>query len=132
VHIDPDSPTGQEYDIPLERARRQASSRPGVASQSSRSSSDALFGEGIEPADGADAADGSREQAVARSRGASKADGRRRHHSARGTPAAVRAAINEPGAPSGGIGATLLIGGFAAVILTVGVVGGVALRRRRD
>jgi hypothetical protein len=53
VHVDPDSPTGQEYDIPLERARRQASSNPSGSSQPSRSSSEALFGEGIEPATGA-------------------------------------------------------------------------------
>ena len=48
VFVDPDSPTGAEYDIPLERARRDASTDQSEAVQSYRSRTAPLFGEGIE------------------------------------------------------------------------------------
>src|SRR5688500_10175816 len=53
VFVDPDSPTGREYDIPLERARRDAVQGPGSAAQPYRSRSAPLFGVGV--GDGAEA-----------------------------------------------------------------------------
>jgi hypothetical protein len=50
VHVDPDSPSGKEYAIPLDRAR---SDTGGSKNSDSESSSDGRFGSGIEPAAGA-------------------------------------------------------------------------------
>ena len=47
VTVDPDSPSGKEYAIPLESARRQADPQRGTPTTASRASSAALFGEGV-------------------------------------------------------------------------------------
>ena len=150
VHVDPDSPTGQEYDIPLERARRQASSNPSGSSQPSRSSSEALFGEGIEPATGAarqqdasgqppsgqpsagpdratDAASGRSDRAGERP---TKRSRERSEKSNRNPPPAVQAAVENPGAPADGPSSALLLGGISAVVLIAGAAAGLFLRRR--
>jgi hypothetical protein len=50
VFVDPDSPAGKEYAIPLEEARRQAAGGDGEGGN--RRGGQPLFGEGIQPADG--------------------------------------------------------------------------------
>jgi len=115
VFVDPDSPTGREYDIPLERARRDASPELGARDQPSRSRSAELFGEGIsEPAAGGPGGSPSRE---ARTSAA--------------LPEPVRAAMLRPGAPEGGAGSSLLFGGAGLLVIALGVGGGVLLRRAR-
>jgi hypothetical protein len=130
VHVDPDSPTGQEYDIPLERARRQASSNPQAASQPSRSASEALFGEGIEPAAGASSGDGGSASGGSTSGGSGKRRAGRPPKAERDVPATVQAAVESPGAPGDGSTSALLLGGIAALVLAGGVAAGLALRRR--
>src|SRR4051812_19082119 len=56
LHVDPDSPGGKEYAIPLDQARGQGAT--GTPQDSTGSTPAKLFGEGIEPA-GSDAGGGS-------------------------------------------------------------------------
>ena len=116
VHVDPGSPAGKEYAIPIERARREASG--GTKIDSGAPSTQAvgqvpLFGQGIKPAP------------------------KRRHHKkaakgkrARPAPvslaptAAVEAALTRPST-------TGWIGGIPAAVLAAGVLLALALGRRR-
>lgn len=135
IFVDPDSPTGAEYDIPLERARRDASPDPQSANQSYRSSSAPLFGSGIETGSdgGGKARTSSPSSSGARgSRSTGKKAQRSRRSGRRGIPEAVQAAIRQPGAPDGGIGTTLLFGGAGLLVLLLGGAVGIALRRARD
>ncbi len=134
VHVDPDSPTGQEYDIPLERARRKSSPSEDEGSRGSRTAADTLFGAGIEPPDdddggGAGASSGGGSGAGSGSGGA-KAGSRGSRERGSKQPATVQAAISNPGAPDGGAGSTLLLGGIAVALLGAGLAGGLLLRRR--
>jgi hypothetical protein len=153
VTVDPGSPSAKEYGIPLEDARRNAdpsSSASRHVVQGSRRSP--LFGEGV--------SSGGRQSPVASARGGSarrgsarrggSADGsaggeaasaQRRGSSAaagggsvagsksRRSPAAVVDAAARPGAPSGG-SSTLLFVGIGALVLGLGALGGLWLRRR--
>lgn len=138
VFVDPDSPTGSEYDIPLERARRDASTDRSGAAQSYRSRTAPLFGEGIE------ATGASQSSSVARSSSApsspsSAASGERSERSRQRDrkagadpeelPRSVQAAIQQPGAPDGGI--TPLVALVGALIVGLAVIGGLVLRRSR-
>jgi len=131
VFVDPDSPTGAEYDIPLERARRDASTDRSEAVQSYRSRTAPLFGEGIEVA----GASGSKQ--VARSSTASGVRSERSKQRDRKAAAAaqpelprsVQAAIQQPGAPDDGT--AQLAGLVGALIVGLAVVGGLVLRRSR-
>ena len=52
VHLDPDSPAGKEYAVPIDRARREAAGPSGLsalARPGSRASVVPLFGQGIKP-----------------------------------------------------------------------------------
>ena len=118
VFVDPDSPTGAEYDIPLERARRDATSDPGAREQPSRSRTGPLFGEGISAPAGAKPRPGANARAAA---------GRREQD----LPASVEAAVIRPGGPEGGASSALLIGGAGLLVLALGAGGGVLLRRAR-
>src|SRR5688572_28079183 len=116
VFVDPDSPTGREYDIPLERARRDAGQRPEIADAPYRSRSAPLFGVGV-----GDAAAAAPEAGAARERPP------RRGAAAR----AVEAAVVRPGAPEGGAGSALPVAGAGLLVLALGAAGGLALRRAR-
>jgi hypothetical protein len=136
VHVDPDSPTGQEYDIPLERARRKSSPSEDESSQGSRTPADTLFGAGIEPSDDDGGGGGTGGSSGGGSVAGSGPDGGKtnasttlRRPSAK-RPATVEAAISNPGAPDGGAGGTLLLGGIAVALLGAGLAGGLLLRRR--
>jgi hypothetical protein len=137
VFVDPDSPTGKQYQVPLESARRQADPRGDgrVAPPGGRptgTSAAPLFGEGIvtsqrgkgssngDPANTSDSRRKDKRQ-VSPSSPSSGSPG------ARG---AVQAAVSNPGAPSGGVGSTLLIAAGGAIVLLAGGLAGVLMRRR--
>jgi hypothetical protein len=117
VFVDPDSPTGREYDIPFERARRDAAATPPSGPQSYRSRSAPLFGEGIEPP----AAVAARRGADRKRRGARRAE----------VPESVQAAVLRPGAPAGGAGSSLVMTGAGLLVLALGAGAGLLVRRAR-
>jgi hypothetical protein len=145
VQIDPDSPTAQEYSIPLERVRRQADPSGDSRAQPPSARVAPLFGEGIEAqsSDVSDSGDGSGSGSGSGSGGDGGGSDRDRDRSDRSDgsvrgerdgsapiPDAVVAAAQQPGPPAGGIGSTLLVGGVAAFVLVAGGLGGLILRRR--
>jgi hypothetical protein len=133
VFVDPDSPGGKEYAIPLDTQRRQAA--PSASTGAAGVEDAPLFGTGItgesggkatrsspdgnSERDGSDGADG----AVGRNSDIPLATGDAR--------AAVSAATQNPGAPSGGLGAPAFIALLAAAILLVGGLAGWTIRRVR-
>jgi hypothetical protein len=134
VFVDPDSPAGKEYAVPIDQARGEAaggSNRP--------PGEEPLFGEGIEPAAGGsgtkNAGGGGGDTGQQGStRNGSKREGSRREGDATGgdapqsssnlpqSPAAIEAAAAE-----GSDG--LLSAGIAAAVLGVGMLAGFCLRR---
>jgi hypothetical protein len=136
VFVDPDSPAGKEYAVPIDQARDEAAgggNRP--------AGEEPLFGEGIEPAGGGpgngEGGNGAGEKGQeASKRGESKrgeqgtdqqgdaGDGDPFQSSSDlgQSPAAIEAA-----AANGSDG--LLTAGIAAVVLVVGLLGGFGLRR---
>lgn len=128
--VDPDSPTGKEYKIPLEGARRDAASSTGGKAPSAGTATEPapLFGEGIvanakgsKTTSGANPASGTGSEA-----GSPEADA---DDPARGG-AGPAPATSTTGAPAGGTSTLLLIGGGGGLVLLVGVLAGVALRGR--
>jgi hypothetical protein len=145
VFVDPDSPTGREYDIPLERVRRDAAPTAPAGSDTYRSRTAPLFGEGITTSEAPQrSVGGSAEDGV----GGSAEDGgdggtsaaregggegsRSREQNRRSVPPAVEAAIQQPGTPGGSAGTALLLAAISGLVLAVGVVSGLLLRRRRS
>lgn len=119
VVIDDDSPTGKEYAIPLEAARRDAAGQTSGGTPGSASTAP-LFGEGVGDS-GKDAKGGSRPKA---SGGASQQSS----HTESATVQAGRTAAAT--VPEGGIGSTLTIVAVAlSVLLLGGVIGSIARRR---
>jgi hypothetical protein len=135
VFVDPDSPAGKEYAIPLEEARRQAAGGGGDGP----SSGQPLFGEGIERAEGsASGSDGGGSRDRDGSRGGAGAPGGRgsvqpdggedASEGARGIlPSSQRSAAIEAAAADGSDG--LLTAGIAAAVLAAGLLAGLGLRR---
>jgi hypothetical protein len=131
VTVDPNSPTGKQYKLPIESAREQANPKgdgnlvpPGARPAGTTAAP--LFGAGITPA----------------SAHIASKTGRKQHAGAKSSPKAsstpmesstspLKAAIQNPGAPSGGVGAPLLFAGGAAVLLLLATLVGLLLRRRR-
>ena len=129
VFIDPDSPSGKEYAIPLESARRGADPgrEPGAkVVQGQRSSP--LFGAGVT------ARSASAGKKKATTRGETPAASAP-SASAPSTPTkppvtpAVREAIRTAGAPADG-GSGLLIAGGAVLLVAAGAGAGLLARRR--
>lgn len=138
VFVDPDSPTGKQYQLPLESARRQADpssdgrlvtpgARPGGTVPA------ALFGAGI-----ARASRAGKRSSSGRSGGTSKSgEPTRGSNDSSSSPTidsssrnSVQAAVSNPGAPSGGIGSTLLIAAGGGLVLLIGALAGFVIRRR--
>jgi hypothetical protein len=123
VHVDPDSPSGHEYEIPLESARRQAEpgrDRSAPVPQGERSAP--LFGEGITPK--------SQPQREQRSSGGERAPAKQRVGRVKTpAPAEVRLAAANPGAPAGGLGSTALVLLGGVLVLGAGVGAGLLARR---
>jgi hypothetical protein len=129
VHLDPDSPTAKEYAVPLDAARRGASSgsTAQTPSGSAQTETAPLFGEGIAPV---------KKPASGKSGGGSGAKAKSPTASTN-PPAAVSeivsAAATRPGTPDGGgAGALLPVAGGALLLLALGGAGGLALRRRNS
>jgi hypothetical protein len=122
ITIDPDSPSGIEYDIPFESARRSAGpggAGGGAVVRGSRSAP--AFGEGITP----------RASAARGGNGGARPRRERRARRTMPLPPEVVTAAAQPAAPSGSTGATLLYAALGAVIVAVGALLGLLLRRRR-
>jgi hypothetical protein len=123
VTIDQGSPSGKEYEIPLESARRAAV--PGADASArvvpGERGAAPLFGAGVTKG-------GARRGGTSRSPGkrSSGGDGA----AAAAEPAVVQAAASNPGAPDGGAGSPALIAGCGALVLALGAGAGVLLRRR--
>jgi hypothetical protein len=152
VTIDQGSPSAKEYGIPLEDARRKADpsgSESGRVVQGSRKSP--LFGEGVSSAarqkaggssergSGAASSAGGGRSSRGSSAGGARGEKRGRPSAAdrtsagaaasRRSPAPVVEAAAQPGAPSGGSSTALFVG-IGAVVLALGAIGGLLLRRR--
>jgi hypothetical protein len=128
VHFDPDSPAGQEYALPLERAREEASGAP--LGDESGGEGAALFGAGIsnggpggaERGSGQGAREGHRESNQDLPGGQAQGD-RNRSGSSGGSPA-TKASFADAGGFPVATGVALV----AALLLLSGIVG-LALRR---
>ena len=143
VFVDPESPAGKEYAIPLEEARRQAA--PGVESRSGGGDAGPpLFGYGIERAPGGSAAEGgSAGDGSAGSGGGGEAGGaagrggdRGAGNGADGEGLETLESAREGRADSMAIEAAaqggsdaLLTAGIAGAVLAVGLLVGFGLRR---
>jgi hypothetical protein len=123
VKVDPDSPSGVEYAIPLERARDHAAKdSPKDKSPGERSAP--LFGEGISPRGGKDGGTAGKSDS---SDDASSTGQSHRSGSYGGRPVPTSASTPE----SSGSGSAL-IGGLAILALLTGTVLGGLIRRRRN
>jgi hypothetical protein len=136
VFVDPDSPAGKEYALPLEQARREAAgdaTPPGRGVPGGRG--EPLFGVGIERASGAGRGQGA---GGSESAGGSASQRDRRQARERGmgggvpgpgdiAPNARSSAAIEAAADDGSD--ALLTAGIAAAVLGVGLLAGFGLRR---
>jgi len=118
--VDPSSPAGTEYQLPVDRAREQASGGPsGGGSTTSASGEAPLFGAGVEPeGDGA-----GQSHASSKPKTGSGDDAQA---SGESSAAVVRSYAD---APDGGAGA-LAIGAGAVGVLAIGAAAGLVWRRR--
>ena len=116
VHVDPGSPAGKEYALPLDQARRDAKGESGPGSSSRTSRSAPLFGEGIEPADGGSAPGGEKGPG----RGGAGGNDRAKP----GTAARLTATTDTTGDSP-----LLVDGGIALAVLVAAGVFALALRR---
>jgi hypothetical protein len=129
VFIDPDSPAGTEYAIPLDQARREAAGG-GASPGSPSAGQEPLFGAGIAPRGEERPAGRGDSRSGARRGGADGGDDGDEKPSPsseastpRGTTAAVAATAGE------GNSDTLLTAGLAGAVLAVGLAAGLAFRR---
>lgn len=142
VFVDPQTPAGKEYALPLEQARRDAAPGASGRQDGGGASEQPLFGVGIDPSRGAGGSEGSGSagtgdggtgaqgssgrpgqgdvQERRRSGGASSRAGDLAPNAYR--PAAIEAAASE-GSDA------LITAGIAAAVLGVGVLAGFGLRR---
>jgi hypothetical protein len=134
VSVDPDSPAGQEYAIPLEQARRDAAGG-GNAGHGSKGGGESLFGAGIEPAEGGGRGSGSPDSGA--DVGETPATGKRSRDDIRdkaigssGREDAVDDRLRAAGLTSTrGRSDTLPTAGVAAGVLSAGLLVGFGLRR---
>jgi hypothetical protein len=142
VFVDPDSPAGKEYALPLEQARREAAGGANRGEgEASGGREPSLFGEGINPGNGA-AGDRDRGPVGALRGGVSgradaDQDGSARSGERQGTSEAPGAADLAPDARSSAAleaaaseGSDVLVTvGIASAVLGVGLLAGFGLRR---
>lgn len=127
IFVDPDSPSGKEYELPIDSARKQGS----VGSQAKEPAQAApLFGEGIErdSGDGAMAGSSTSSTAGDGDAGSERARGKARPGSA--TTGATAEHKAQAAAPDGA-GGLLAILGVGTGVLLAGGLAGLLLRRRR-
>lgn len=131
VQVDPDSPSGREYALPVDSARSQASK--GSSTRRSAGQAAPLFGEGVRSgAGGGGAGDSAQADKTASKAGPSDDAGEDEDASsalrraATSTPQTLRA---QAAAPDGGSSLLVIVGVGAGVLLAGGLIG-LALRRR--
>ena len=123
VFVDPDSPAGREYAVPLEEARREAT---GTAGGTTESDGDQLFGVGIErSSSGGRGAGGAKGSGVAGGGGGNSDGG---NQAGSGEPAHWPERGRDRSRGSGGSSAGLTAG-IAGSVLLLGLLGGLGLRR---
>lgn len=124
VFVDPDSPAGKEYAVPLDQARDEASGGGGGGS-----GKESLFGEGIEPVRGGSAVSRNSDRADKPGSGSREGDGDSRERDGTSNPAGLgqSSAAIEAAAADGSNG--LLSAGIAAAVLALGLLCGLGLRR---
>jgi hypothetical protein len=123
--VDPGSPAGTEYQLPVDRAREQAGSgsNGGSGKKAGSSGASPLFGEGVKPK-----ASGSTKPSGSDSGSATTTTTpERRPQLGKSTPEIVR---SQADAPDGGGGGLLAIGAGAAGVLLIGGAAGLIWRRR--
>jgi hypothetical protein len=124
VFVDPDSPAGKEYAVPLDQARDEASGGAEGAPGDRL-----LFGEGIEPAEGKSA--GAQGGNGAGKAGGASGDAGGGAPEGDGGPSPLDVGQSsvaiEAAAADGSNG--LLSAGIAAAVLAVGLLGGLGLRK---
>jgi hypothetical protein len=134
VVVDPGSPTGKEYAIPLESARRQADSRPDNRKLAPGDRSAEPFGVGVTPESTPEAAapatSGTPKPTAEEDSSARQKSTPRTEEPAPDETDAVREAVARAGDPPGGSGTLLLVGGIATAICAGAAFTGLALRRR--
>jgi hypothetical protein len=138
VHIDPGSPSGKEYEIPLETARREATAGHGELDSVEQGSRTApLFGEGIGDDDDSSGDGGGGKKDNGGSGGGKSSGDPQDSTSSETGGDTVGDAISGTRAlqatvPEGGTGSALTIGALAvSVLLLGGVLGSIARRRQQ-
>jgi hypothetical protein len=131
VFVNPDSPSGVEYDLPLERARRQANPEQPAAPPSQTHAQPEPFGAGVgspatAPTPGAAPSGDAQDDPPSRERGSRKRAGRRDAP----LPPEIVAAAARP-VPPRTDGSVLLYGGAGSLVVALSALLGLALRRRR-
>lgn len=127
IFVDPGSPSGKEYALPVESARQQAAK--GAQDRSSSAQPAPLFGEGVDEASAGEQGGGAASGGGGTGRGGGATD-----DADGGAPSAQGAARTatlqaQAAAPDGGIGLAAVIGVGAGVLALGGAIG-VLLRRR--
>jgi len=137
VTVDPNSPSGKEYAIPVDSARRQTDARPDGKKASGAPAPAPLFGEGVQP-------DRETEESAGGSKGGSGSGGSggsgavpesgtvdpAPSTSPPAAPEQVRQAADRAGESSGGSLSLLLVGVIAVLVCAGAAATGLALRRR--
>jgi len=128
IFVDPGSPSGKEYALPIDRARKEAARDTKGAKDAKGQSATPLFGEGVDAASTPGASG-------RRAGGGGKAAADDANPSAAGTGAGSRETAPktlkaQAAAPDGGIGVAAIIGGVSVGVLLLGAAIGVLLRRR--
>ncbi len=132
VHVDPNSPAGKEYAIPIDQARRQADGGSSAKGSHGPSGSAALFGAGISARGGRSAGGSSGTRGTGDSAGSSKGGADGSVKSGGAVSQGVKGASARPAvAASTGSGsnATLLTAGLVAAVLLAGALLGLVLHR---
>lgn len=124
VFVDPDSPAGKEYAIPLDEARREATG----GEDGTPGSAPPLFGEGVMPESAPREHDASDRRDRNRSSSGRNSSGDRTAATPTG-PSRSEAAPGLPAAGGGSASATVVTGGLALAVLAAGSLIGLALRR---
>lgn len=130
VHVDPNSPAGKEYAIPIEQARRQAEGASSANGGHRSSGSAALFGAGISPRGGGSGGGSGSSGGVSVGSSKGSADGSGKSDGSQ-PQGAKRASARPAIAASTGTAtnATLLTAGLVAAVLLGGALLGLFLNR---
>lgn len=122
LSVDPNSPSGREYALPTDRARRDAAGQPSTPTPVGSDGTQApLFGIGIGPAGGTPST-------KSRQPGRKTDPSKSAPTAAAEPPPALKAAVPTPASDSGQL---VAIGGAGAAVLLLGGVVGLLMRRRR-